>query len=134
MRFHFREGPDGTVDVVLGAEYPLFARALSDAATTVRSSRSSGSRLSTYWIDTTLALLRRHLLTGRDGPITGDATSALHLVGDSVVALDERDDANRESVPAALFEDLLVQWRARIRAVQLAPAHEASEPAPSDER
>lgn len=105
---------DGTVDAVLGPEWPVFNDALADAVSSLPPRGSRERHLSTYWIDSTLNRLRTMRQSGETGPIASGNAYSLVLVGDEVQAVFDYGDDSVERLPADEVDQLLVAWREHV--------------------
>jgi hypothetical protein len=114
---------DGTIDARLGSEWPIFNEALADAVSSLPPRGSSEARLSTYWIEQTLARLATLEARNETGPIASGNAYSLVFDGDGVEAVFDYGDPNEEVelMSTADFRSILEGWH---RAVLAAQAHE----------
>jgi hypothetical protein len=111
---------DGTIDVRLGPDWPIFNEALADAVSSLPPRGSDEKRLSTYWIDRTLGRLNALQNEGHTGPIAAGNAWSILLDGDGVQAVFDYGDPNEdvELMSTEDFRAILEGWRAAVVAAQ----------------
>lgn len=114
---------DGTIDVRLGPDWPIFNEALVDAISSIPPRGSDETRLSTYWIDGTLERLDALQAEGQTGAIAGGNAYSIVFDGDGIEAVFDYGDPNEEVELMSTddFRSILEAWRV---AVIDAQAHE----------
>jgi hypothetical protein len=115
---------DGTIDVRLGPDWPIFNEALADAVSSLPHRGSKEVRLSTYWIDRTLEQLDALESQGSTGRIARGNAYSLVFTGNGIEAVFDYGDPNEdgERMSTADFREILTSWRAVVIAAQ---AHES---------
>lgn len=111
---------DGTIDARLGSDWPIFNEALADAVSSLPPRGSKETRLSTYWIDQSLARLDTFQAKGETGQIAGGNAYSLVFDGDGVEAVFDYGDPNEdvELMSTDDFRSVLEGWRAAVIAIQ----------------
>lgn len=85
---------DGTIDVRLGPDWPIFNEALADAVSSLPPRGSDEKRLSTYWIDRMLERLDALQNEGTTGSIAAGNAYSIVFDGDGVEAVFAYGDPN----------------------------------------
>lgn len=118
MQFDFTRRDDGTVEVRLRGEWPLFNEALADSVSSLPPRGQNVLGPSTYWVDVALNGLGRALATGSEQPFTVGNITLLRVKGGMVEARYDYDDdaVAGEFMAVDDFSAVLSEWRRRIEA------------------
>jgi hypothetical protein len=111
---------DGTIDVRLGPDWPIFNEALADAVSSLPHRGSEEAHLSTYWFDRTLEQLDAHESQHSAGRVARGNAYSLVFDGNGIEAVFDYGDPNEdvELMSTADFREILTSWRRAVIAAQ----------------
>ena len=118
MDVTFFRAKDGAPYAHLGADWPGFNEALTDAVGSLPPRGSAERSVSTYWIDRALAETERMSAAGLTGSFQGGNTTSLALEGGQVRACSDYELFDDEAMPIEVFTEVLLAWRAEVLRVR----------------
>jgi hypothetical protein len=115
MDYSFANAEDGSIQVELGPEYPIFEIALHELISTRPLRGGVETGLSTYYIDYAETQLRHAMEDPAANRVMSiGQISGVWVAGDYLVANMDDETDETESIPIDSFVQLLSDWRAEV--------------------